>query len=151
LIVDGNTYTQTVKLVINPSLSASGITYDDLKSQEELTLKIRDLQDTAKRVGNSVQNVRKEIAKELKENSSLKSEDDKWAKIENQMFTADGTYMTPMLLDQISYLSSMLNRADQRPGKDAFDRYTELKIKFENILKEYLSLKETSAVAGDGG
>ena len=151
LIVDGNTYTQTVKLVIDPSLAASGITYDDLKSQEELTLKIRDLQDTAKRVGNSVQNVRKEIAKELKENSSLKSEDDKWAKIENQMFTADGTYMTPMLLDQISYLSSMLNRADQRPGKDAFDRYTELKIKFENILKEYLSLKETSAVAGDGG
>ena len=40
--------------------------------------------------------------------------------------TAEGRYQTPMLVDQLRYLFSMLNRADQRPGKDAFDRFKEL-------------------------
>jgi hypothetical protein len=31
-----------------------------------------------------------------------------------------------MLIDQIGYLSSMIDRADQRPGRDAFDRYEAL-------------------------
>jgi hypothetical protein len=34
-----------------------------------------------------------------------------------------------MLIDQISYLYSMLDQADQVPGKDAYDRYTTLREK----------------------
>jgi hypothetical protein len=41
--------------------------------------------------------------------------------------------MTPMLIDQISYLASMLDRADQMPGKDAYQRYDELQKQFYDI------------------
>jgi len=149
LTVDGKTYTQTVKLLLDPNVAATGITFDDVKAQETLSLQIRDLQDTAKRMGSVIQKMRKDLAKAIKNKPELKSEDEKWEKLENIMFTPQGTYMQPMLLDQISYLSSMLSRADQRPGKDAYDRYNELKGQFENVEKEFAALKEKSSVAGD--
>ena len=49
--------------------------------------------------------------------------------------TAEGyTYPTPMLIAQLSYLYSNLDRADQEPGTDAYERYTEL----EGLLSEYI-------------
>ena len=53
-----------------------------------------------------------------------------------QLVTPPGTYMQPMLQAQTNYLNSMLGRADQQPGKDAYDRLEELKEKFEAIRKE---------------
>lgn len=149
LTVDGKKYSQPIKLLMNPNIEKTGISADDLKAQEELTLMIRDLQDTAKRVGHSIQTIRKELSELMKEDASLKTQDEKWKQLDEKMFTQEGTYMTPMLMAQISYLSSMLNRADQRPGKDALERYEELKATFESILKEYKELKESSEVAGD--
>ena len=55
--------------------------------------------------------------------------------IKNALNTKKGTYMQPMLIDQIRYLQSMLSRADQKPGKDAY-------IRFEELRKEFYSLKE---------
>ena len=49
------------------------------------------------------------------------------------MVTASGTYMQPMLLDQVNYLFSMISRTDQRPGRDAWIRYEELKTLTEGI------------------
>ena len=40
-----------------------------------------------------------------------------------------------MFLAQIRYLYSMLQRADQRPGKDAYNRYDTLKKWFDDIQK----------------
>jgi hypothetical protein len=47
----------------------------------------------------------------------------------------DIRYPQPMLIDQIEYLYSMLNRADQKPGKDAYERHQEL----QSQLNQYLS------------
>ena len=57
--------------------------------------------------------------------------------IDRKLNTKEGTYMQPMLIDQIRYLQSMLSRADQKPGKDAYNRLKELKSEF-NVLKEKL-------------
>ena len=56
---------------------------------------------------------------------------------QKELNTKEGTYMQPMLIDQIRYLQSMLSRADQKPGKDALNRLKELKSEF-NILKNKL-------------
>ena len=85
-----------------------------------------------------------EQIKKVQENLSKKGKTNKkLAKLQEQFITAEGRYMTPMLLNQVSYLNSMLNRADQKPGRDAYIRYDELKAKlqgyitgFEQILKE---------------
>ena len=57
--------------------------------------------------------------------------------IDKKLNTENGTYMQPMLIDQIRYLQSMLSRADQKPGKDAYDRLKELKLEFY-LLKDKL-------------
>ena len=54
----------------------------------------------------------------------------------------EGHYQKPVLIDQLNYLRQMLDQADQRPGKDAFDRYDELKLLVEKILTSYQNLKE---------
>jgi hypothetical protein len=42
--------------------------------------------------------------------------------------------MQPMLIDQIIYLYNMTDKADQIPGKEAEDRYFELKGIFSEIV-----------------
>jgi hypothetical protein len=39
-----------------------------------------------------------------------------------------------MLVAQASYLDSMLRRADQRPGADAYARYNQLRGELDEIL-----------------
>ena len=62
-------------------------------------------------------------------------------KIYYKLVTSPGTYRQPMLSAQTGYLNGMLSRADQQPGKDAYDRFEELKAQFEAIKKEFESLK----------
>ena len=44
-------------------------------------------------------------------------------------------YSQPMLVDQLSYLASNLDAADQPPGRDAMERYDELRGQLDEILK----------------
>jgi hypothetical protein len=140
LTVDGKALSQWVNVEADPRIASSGITVDDLKAQETLALQVRDLQDTTKRVAEKIKSRKKELAKLLKEsgsNETLKAENEKLSQLESQLVTAEGTYMTPMILDQLRYLGSMLDRADQRPGKDAYDRYNELEGRLKKVLLEY--------------
>ena len=53
-----------------------------------------------------------------------------------KLVTATGPYPQPMLVDQLSYLFSMLNRADQKPGRDAYIRFDELHQELFNYVSE---------------
>jgi len=46
-----------------------------------------------------------------------------------------------MLMDQIDYLASMLDRADQKPGKDAYDRFNDLQTKLDELMSRFQALK----------
>ena len=56
--------------------------------------------------------------------------------VKSSLLTKDGIYMQPMLIDQLKYLQSMLSRADQKPGTDAYLRLNELKRQFDLLKKE---------------
>src|SRR5690606_11285085 len=58
------------------------------------------------------------------------------AALQDALQTAQGRYMQPMLVDQIQYLYRMLLGADQKPGRDAFIRYAELRAELDRILSE---------------
>jgi hypothetical protein len=47
-----------------------------------------------------------------------------------------------MLSAQTGYLSSMLGQADQKPGRDAYERFEELKLRFETIKAAYEELQK---------
>ncbi|UZR97844.1 WD40/YVTN/BNR-like repeat-containing protein [Chondrinema litorale] len=132
LIADGKEVSKSTEIKIDPRVAEGGVTTADLEAQEELTLKVRELLTNVRKLENTV-NMKVEGYKEAKR--VKKKEKQTIEEIESQLTTVSGRYETPMLSDQTSYLYNMLERADQKPGKDAYDRYEELK-------KEYEALKE---------
>lgn len=147
LKVDGTTYQQKVNVLADPRIKASGITMEDLAAQEKLALQVRDLQDTCRKVADKVTTLKKELQKIVKEEKADDEAKDKIGKLtelERELITEEGTYMTPMLVDQLNYLASMLDQADQRPGKDAYDRHQELKARAEKVLSSYRGLAQPS-------
>lgn len=121
-------------LEMDPRLVETGTTVDDLKAQEALSLRIRNLMSRANQLNAALQSA----LKKDEENEALKA-------IDASLNTASGTYMQPQLLAQISYLGSMLGYADQRPGQDAYDRYDELRKWFEDVLKQWTKASGESA------
>jgi hypothetical protein len=82
------------------------------------------------------------LIKENKASESQKALEKQLSLLEDELVMKDGHYQKPVLIDQLNYLRQMLDQADQRPGKDAFDRYDELKLLAEKILASYQNLKE---------
>ena len=139
LTVDGVTTEKSFVVKTDPRILASGVASDDLLAQEALSLEIRDLQSEAKEAGEKIksrikelQDKKKNSRKETKELESLKH-------FESLLYTKEGRYEQPMLIPQVQYLYSMLQRADQAPGDDACERLVELKetfIPIKNFIEE---------------
>ncbi|MGB0525781.1 MAG: hypothetical protein ACPGJS_22570 [Flammeovirgaceae bacterium] len=117
--------TQAYELLIDPKLEKAGVTLEDLRKQAELQKKVMALLEESRKLEDFL---KKEIKKTEDETQSKKLKD-----VLTKLKTAKGIYMQPKLTDQISYLNSMINKADQLPGKDAYDRYDELVIQLNKV------------------
>jgi photosystem II stability/assembly factor-like uncharacterized protein len=137
---------QTFSLLKDPRLT--DIDDSVLKIQEQLALQTRNLLDSARRLAVQVQSLRKKMETRLSGSGGKSGEDanklgNKLKDIENQLLTESGEYMQPMLIDQVSYLGSMLGQADQKPGKDAFNRFKELKNRYDDLDGRFKTLTNT--------
>jgi len=117
LTVGDWTRTVSFEAKVDPRVVEEGVVApEDIEMQTKLTLEVRDtLSDarlTAARVGRALEGATG-AAKEAPEN------------IHEELVTAPRRYSQPMLIDQLDYLYSNLDRADQRPGRDAIERYEE--------------------------
>jgi photosystem II stability/assembly factor-like uncharacterized protein len=137
LHIDGQSFEQSFKVLIDPRLEDNGVTAGDLEFQEELSLQIRNLSSVTNRLAQQV----REKAKQSTDPKDKQTLD----RINNELNTEKGRYMQPMLLDQINYLNSMLNQADQRPGKDAVDRFGELKGWYDRLQSDFDAVDKTSS------
>jgi hypothetical protein len=119
LTVGDWTHTESFRIKIDPRVKEDGITQEDLVAQEALSLQIRDQLTLAEVAAERIRGARKsqEFSQEKKE---------KLEAIYSKLVTAEGRYTQPMLIDQLRYLLSMLSRADQKPGRDAYIRFDEL-------------------------
>jgi hypothetical protein len=135
--------TQTAEIKADPRILAAGIKQGDMETQVALSLNIVELQSWAKNMTNEIDEKMKPLAAKLKKKSSGKTQAkfDALDKIYSQLVTPKGIYMRPMLLDQLNYLLMMINRADQIPGKDAYERYDELNVMFQKLEVEYGQVK----------
>ena len=136
LIVDGRTVTQSFRVLVDPRVEADGVAYDDLKAQEALSLMIRDTLTLASRTADRIQKARKS------QNIS-RDKDNKLGAVYSMLMMDKGRYAQPMLINQLNYLFSMLNQADQKPGRDAYLRFEELK----KELTAYIS--QINEILGD--
>ncbi len=117
----------------------------DVKMQEALALSVRDFQGEVAKLIKAVNDERKALDNSLNQERASKRDQRRKEALDAvyyQLVTPPGTYMQPMLSAQAGYLNSMIGRADQQPGKDAYDRFEELKSKFQQIKKEFEALKE---------
>lgn len=136
LTADGKVQEKALLIEEDPRVTKSGVKQKDLLAQEKLSLQIRDLLSEVRKMENDLAEKQKTYEKNIKEKKDLKASQtalDKIEEVKQELSTAKGRYQVPQLVDQLGYLYSMLLRADHAPGKDAYDRYEELKLRFAKI------------------
>lgn len=141
LIAGKDTLKQPFTIQIDPKVLKSGITETDLQAQTDLNLKIVDLLSDANRLAGKVQKELKKL-KATKKASINTDRKTLLEKTEKALVRAKGHYTKPMLISQIQYLYGMLNRGDQRPGKDAYERYEVLKKEFDILNNDSDSYRD---------
>ncbi len=108
-----------LEVLVDPRVAAAGVTPQHLEEQADLLLKVRDAIVTGRRLADRLRAARTAAAGDA---AKTKAIDDVLARL----VTAPIVYPQPMLIDQFSNIQRMLGQADQRPGKDAWDRYHDL-------------------------
>jgi hypothetical protein len=136
LHVGNDVMEQYVMLKQDPRVPQMGITMEDIVVQENLALELVDLISSARKWTDDLKQQKKKLSADKETRESNK---DKIASIDGlleELETAQGTYMKPMLLSQMNYLYNIVEGPDHRPGKDAFMRYDELKSKYEQLKSQ---------------
>ena len=124
LIVDGVTKTESFEVRIDPRVTRDGVTQADLVEQAAFALKVRDLLSEARKL---VERLRQAQQSKMGDQARIQ---ELWDKLVDK----PGPYPETMLLSQISNIASEVNRADQKVGASAFDRW-------EDLLKEFNAIK----------
>jgi len=138
LIVGDWSRTAGFKILMDPRIAEDGVTSADLKAQERIILDVLALQNRARETVAKVEKERTGLIAAVKAGgAAAKQAKEKLAKLETlraRLVTASGRYQQGMLLDQIGYLSSLLDGADQKPGRDAYLRLEELTAALDEII-----------------
>lgn len=137
LLVDEEKMTVPLEILADPRILEEGMAQEDFVEQFELCMKVKDLQEEAQSFLLEVDSVWKqteqEKAKGKRQKAKVREKDQILRELKRQLATADEVYPQPMLVSQIGYLYSMISGADQKPGKDAYIRYEELRAALANL------------------
>ena len=120
------TQTQAFNVLIDPRLAADGITAADLKEQFDHNMRMRELAADATqlltRVRSGMSGAAGDKAPKLR------------AIYEQIVNTPEGVrYNKPGLQSHIQYLAGMTMGVDQKIGRDAIERYQDLKKQFDAL------------------
>lgn len=128
ITLDGqHTLTDEIVVLKDPNTDTSEIALGELEDfQLKLLDKIGEVNQLAEEMKTSIAKIKSKKRKTALLQSTLE-----------QLETQEGTYMQPMLIDQLRYLYSMTTRADQILGQDAYDRYAELSAQFDEIKRQF--------------
>jgi hypothetical protein len=124
------------ELVPDPRVVASGVSESDVDAQVGFLLRIRDKVSETLRLQDDLD---KKIAELKKAASPTEAEKRRLETLQGvlaKIKTEEGIYMQPMLADQWRYLYSMMDQADQAPGKDALDRFEALSAQLAALKRE---------------
>ena len=133
LTVAEQVLTQKFLILADPRIKGK-VSQEDMVAQEQLSNKVTVVLDSTKRLADRIKKQRKDIAALVKANKATEKQiatDRELERIEKELITKEGAYETPMLIDQLNYLLQQLDQADQRPGRDVYQRFDELKKKAE--------------------
>jgi photosystem II stability/assembly factor-like uncharacterized protein len=125
------TATRTFEVKIDPRVTKDGVTQVDLQEQLDLSLKVRDALTEARtlqqRLSQAMEKagVKPAAAPGPGQAPSSVKYDHPLQGLWARLVSAGGVYPQPMLIDQFSNIQRMIGGADQKPGRDALDRYND--------------------------
>jgi len=127
----GVTRTQALTVLIDPRISAGGVTVADLQEQFQHNMRVREM----------VESVNALVLRVRQAQTQLKSgaDPDKAKRVEAiaaKLLTEPVRYGKPGLQAHISYLAGMTASVDQKIGRDAIERYAVLKKELDAIRAE---------------
>jgi hypothetical protein len=132
LSVGAASSTQPLTIVEDPRITAAGVSAADLKDQFEHNMRVRDL----------VSQINQLVARIRAAQQSLRGKPDSAKQLDAidsvaaHLITPSIRYSKPELQTHITYLYQMTNSADQKPGRDAAERYEELRKELEQRKAE---------------
>ncbi|HEX6750559.1 MAG TPA: hypothetical protein VF092_24935 [Longimicrobium sp.] len=118
MTVGGTTMTQPLVVRIDPRIARDGVTQADLEAQLSHNLRVREMVTEVNRLVARVAE-----AKRTAQGDALA----RLTALEAVLVTPPIRYSRPGLQAQIQYLYGLTTNADQRVGRDAFDRYDTLR------------------------
>jgi len=133
LTVGSEAKTVPFTVLIDPRLTAEGITVADLKEQFDHNMKMRAL------VADANAAVQRERAAEARLKNATGAAADTLAKVKavgEKLNTQPVRYGKPGLQAHITYLSGMTARGDQKVGRDALERYQVLRKELDAAIAE---------------
>ena len=131
------TQSRPIEVRVDPRVAAAGVTQADLQEQVDLLLKLGDAVADARALAVKLQSARDAAKADAGRAKSIQA-------LVDRLVTANIVYPTPMLIDQLSNIARMAGQADQKPGRDAFQRYGDL-------MKESAAIKSAAAKLGIEG
>ncbi|MBV8829154.1 MAG: hypothetical protein JO108_07960, partial [Acidobacteriaceae bacterium] len=134
---------QPLTVIEDPRVTRSGVTEADLREQLEHNMRVRDLVSEVNRTVARVRAAQKSMAAENSNPQALP----KLNELASHLITPSVRYSKPELQTHITYLYMMTNNSDQKIGRDAAERYGELRRELEDLVTQVNQILGSSAVA----
>lgn len=140
----GEQFSTSFDILPDPKVIADGVSFDDMREQYQLALSVRDLISKTLLLISDVEAAWKPLDDKHKSGARMSARERRsypeLVSVRDALVTKDIIYPQPMLASQLSYLYSMISRADQKPGKDAWIRYEELTGEYENLKEKFKNI-----------
>jgi hypothetical protein len=145
LSTGGQTQTKAFELKVDPRVPKDGVTQADLDEQTTFLLRVRDAISDARRLQQSIEDAMKKagvaavpaaVPGATPAQLKLHPLQGLWVRVADQ----SGIYPQPMLISQLNNVNRMAGQADQKVGKDAFDRFNDLLKELQAVQAEFKQL-----------
>jgi hypothetical protein len=129
----GQTITRTFQLASDPRVAADGVTDAAIAEQVKFQLQVRDAISDARKLQVSVEQAMQKVGLKPQLAPAMPGDSPSTTKYDHplqqlyaRLVDTPGIYTQPMLLSQLNNIQRMVTQADQRVGRDAYDRYADL-------------------------
>lgn len=119
-------------LLPDPRVPASTVSVQDMRSQYDLQQEVNGLLSQARRLEQKWTKAHKRLDEAERKGTYGQQLNTALSALKTER---DVIYPQPMLISQIEYLGFMLRGADQEPGRDAINRFNELKTQLAELEK----------------
>jgi hypothetical protein len=144
-VSDAAPLTAPVEVRLHPNLAADGITAADLEAHYDLALKVAQLAADVRTLQDEMRSARQRLQQAGGNVDALRNLD----ALEQLVVSRSGqAYAQPMLAAQVSYLNGIVSRGDNRPHRDAFERYQELRGELDRIRAEVVERTGAGSASG---